>query len=364
MYIQKENGENGVIKDFIKRGVQFVREYQIAELGSDDSKSSESKIEVIENESNSNDVEDQIRAKKDTWEKAEVKEPNIHLSQVDTDSYSLMTPGLKNKVEEESSTKTGIKSKKRRRNQERRQKRLLKYHEKLVKTSGLPPSRLMEKLRLEQKSLVLGEAKRNLACEFEHMAETSPGAKPPSGTAPPGTSGTTPCSRPVPDTGPGLALCAGPTQSSVPAQIPVHYTPPAHPSSLHILMPAQTDHLHSPPPALGCQVPMPQTAITSDMNIYPTLCSSPVSIVGDVSGSMGWSDARPMLGYGLQQTPPGLFSRSSSGSMNQSTLSSNVQTSGLYGMPMTQPQPQPHHAAPAYCFHCLQFGTVFTVNLV
>ena len=148
-------------------------------------------------------------------------------------------------------------------------------------------------------------------------------------------------SRPVPDTGPGFALCAGPTPSSV----PVHYTPPAHPSSLHILMPGQTDHLHSPPPALGCQVPMPQTAITSDMNIYPTLCSSPVSIVGDVSGSMGWSDARPMLGYGLQQTPPGLFSRSSSGSMNQSTLSFNVQTSGLYGMPMTQPQLQPHHAA-------------------
>ena len=94
----------------------------------------------------------------------------------------------------------------------------------------------MEKLRLEQKSLVLGEAKKNLACEFEHMAETSPGTKPPSGTAPPGTSGTTPCSRPVPDTGPGFALCAGPTPSSV----PVHYTPPAHPSSLHILMPGQT----------------------------------------------------------------------------------------------------------------------------
>ena len=105
------------------------------------------------------------------------------------------------------------------------------------------------------------------------------------------------------------------------------------------------------------------------MNNYPTLCSSPVSIVGDVSGSMGWSDARPMLGYGMQQTSPGLFSGSSSGSMNQSTLSSNVQTSGLYGLPMIQPQPQPHHGAPygerpAYCFHCLQFGTVFTVNPV
>ena len=295
MYVEKENGENAVIKDFIKWGVAFVREYKIAELSSDDSKPSESNSTVIENESTSDDVEDQIGAKESSCEKAQAKEPSIHLSQVD--SNSLRTPGLKNEVEGECSIKSGIKSKKRRRNQERRQKRLLKYHEKLVKTSGLPPSRLMEKLRLEQKSLVLGEAKRNLACEFEHMAETSPGTKPPSGTAPPGTSGTTPCSRPVPDTGPGFALCAGPTQSSVPAQIPVHYTPPAHPSSLHILMPGQTDHLHSPPPALGCQVPMPQTAITSDMNIYPTLCSSPVSIVGDVSGSMGWSDARPMLGY-------------------------------------------------------------------
>ena len=114
---------------------------------------------------------------------------------------------------------------------------------------------------------------------------------------------------------------------------------------------------------------MPQAAATSGMNNYPTMCFSPVSVVGDVSGFNGWSDARPMLGYGLQQTSPGLFSGSSSGSMNQSTLSSNMQSSWLYGRPMIQPQPQnspgaPYGENPAYCFHCLQFGTVFTVNLV
>ena len=74
--------------------------------------------------------------------------------------------------------KSGTKYKKRRRNQERRQKRLLKYHEKLVKTSGLPPSRLMEKLRLDQETSIHGEAKRNLASEFEYMAVTSPGTRP------------------------------------------------------------------------------------------------------------------------------------------------------------------------------------------
>jgi hypothetical protein len=67
---------------------------------------------------------------------------------------------------------------------------------------------------------------------------------------------------------------------------------------------------------------VPQAATTSGMNNYPALCSSQVSIVGDVSGSNGWSDATPMLGYGLQQTTPGPFSGSSSGSKNQSMLSS------------------------------------------
>jgi hypothetical protein len=69
IHVLKENGENAVIKDCIKWGVQFVREYQIAELSNDDSKPSET---------NSN------RAKKSTWEKAQAKEPSFHLSQFST----------------------------------------------------------------------------------------------------------------------------------------------------------------------------------------------------------------------------------------------------------------------------------------
>ena len=76
-------------------------------------------------------------------------------------SNALKTPIVKEeKVEEEHEAKTGIKTKtKKRKSKERRRERLLKYHEKLVKTNGLPPSRLM-KQRLEQESSVLGEGRK------------------------------------------------------------------------------------------------------------------------------------------------------------------------------------------------------------
>ena len=82
-----------------------------------------------------------------------------------------MTPVAKEElVGEVEKDLTSKKSKrKKRKNKESRQKRLLKYHEKLVKTSGLPPSRLMEKQRHGPDSLVTNNLKRSLAGEFEQM---------------------------------------------------------------------------------------------------------------------------------------------------------------------------------------------------
>ena len=57
-----------------------------------------------------------------------------------------------------SSENTDRKKKKKSRNKEWRQERLLKFHQKLVKTSGLPPSRLME----QQSSLDLVKMNMNI----------------------------------------------------------------------------------------------------------------------------------------------------------------------------------------------------------
>ena len=72
------------------------------------------------------------------------------------------------------------KNKKKRRNKEQRQKRLLKFQQNLVKTSGLPPSRLME----QKNSLDL--FKRNLQDEFANLESTdlTPHAAPISPAAP------------------------------------------------------------------------------------------------------------------------------------------------------------------------------------
>ena len=57
---------------------------------------------MIEDESTSDDVQDQVRVKESTWKKA--KEHSIHLSQVD--SNPLLTPGSKYKLEGECNMKS------------------------------------------------------------------------------------------------------------------------------------------------------------------------------------------------------------------------------------------------------------------
>ena len=73
--------------------------------------------------------------------------------------------------------------------------------------------------------------------------------------------------------------------------------------------------------------------IPSGSNRFSSLCSNPQSFVGNIGGpvSAGWSEARPMYGYGLDQPPGwdgtmlqpsfGLSDRSTSGFLNFSSLS-------------------------------------------
>ena len=93
------------------------------------------------------------------------------MSQVDSSNNQSRTPVVKEEVVwEVEKDQTRNKSKrKKRKNKESRQKGLLKYHEKLAKTCGLPPSRLMEKQRHGPDSLVKNNLKRSLAGEFEQM---------------------------------------------------------------------------------------------------------------------------------------------------------------------------------------------------
>jgi hypothetical protein len=260
---------------------------------------------------------------------------NFHLSQVESidSSNTLKTPVVKKeKVEDYASkaVKTEIRTtEKKRKSKEKRQERLLKYQEKLMKTNGLPPSRLMEEQRLGQESSsVLGEFKRNLSNEFEFLAGF----------------------RTVHDTGPSL---------------PTPGITPSHGPALPVLMPGQVVHLQP-------LIPMP-----------------------------GWSEARPEGGIGGGQSFPGVNNGSDSGLLNQPSLPSMTHSSVgwktsepvlVYHQPqyllqqipqstpmMPEPQylPQPIHqfptplpesvtpgGRPAYCFHCLQYGAVYSISPV
>ena len=221
-----------------------------------------------------------------------------HLSQVDN-----RTPTTEKTPNSENAER---KMKKKKRNKERRQERLLKFHQRLVKTSGLPPSRLME----QKTSLDL--IKRNLQDEFAHLASpASPPAVPP---------------------------------------------PPPAPSA----------GLFGQDPPPGVQ----SSGISSSTQILPMLCSITPPWTGGyvgVTSTPGWPDARPVRGFdsNMSQASHQYFG-SSSGSPNHSALSSSPQ----YGMGLPvpllfqsqpNPVPAPPVGMPAYCFHCLQYGKVFTI---
>ena len=81
----------------------------------------------------------------------------------------------------------------------------------------------------------------------------------------------------------------------------------------------------------------------------------------------GWSEARPMLGFGSKMPQlTHLYYGITSGSQNKQLLSSHPQYSVKWpvGVPKYQPFPAQPGGSPAYCSHCLQFGTVFIIKQV
>ena len=150
MYVDKQDF---IYKDFIKCGVDFIKNYEV-KVNNPEVKvkveNAEEKL-AVENAKSKPDEQSEISAKSEGLEEVatnhNVKEelevvgtPHNsivdYLSQVDNRTPTIETPL--------NSEKENKKKKKKTRNMEQRQKRLLKFHQKLVKTSGLPPSRLME----------------------------------------------------------------------------------------------------------------------------------------------------------------------------------------------------------------------------
>ena len=86
----------------------------------------------------------------------------------------------------------------------------------------------------------------------------------------------------------------------------------------------------------------------------PTVCSR-----GGVA-SPGWPEARPLLDG--KSDSPQLINVSTSGFQNLPSLSPSLQFGVNNALPVFQQQHPP--VTPAYCFHCLQFGSVFTINPV
>ena len=256
-----------------------------------------------------------------------------HLSQVDslemTHNYS--TPVEEQEVKNLSETK-----KKKRRNKDRRQKRLLKFHEKLVRTQGLPPSRLM--------------VRKRLSSEFEQLAAGSP----PSPTTPvlsvqmPGQTGEHPGGQPLQQA--AAVLGAG-----------YHHVPPPPPA------PPDYQQLQTPQ---NSQSFGHMTGISSGSNPNFTLSSSPQSFLGSTSGPVWWPEARPVMRNsrweGMTLLQSGLQSGSTSGHLNSLALSPSPQSSIGFVSPyhQTPPQPPSPSGSPAYCFHCMQYGAVFTINQV
>ena len=207
------------------------------------------------------------------------------------------------------------KKKQSKRNKEKRKERLLKFHLKLVNSSGLPPSRLMQETPGLSSNL-RDIPRRRLLNEF--------------------------------------ATVSAPVLPSVPAvPLPV----------------ASIQAQAAAPPALseGTQ----SYGSYSSFHTSPMQCSITPPWTGGcvgVTSTPGWPAARPVGDFdsNMSQSSHPYFG-SSSGSPYHSSLSSSSQ----YGMGLPvdmlfQSQPNPAVPAPllgmpAYCFHCLQYGSVFTI---
>ena len=256
IYHQKENA---IVKDFIEWGVNFVKTHQSVDLSqvSNDSTATGNQSDSIE-DNNMSKVDSNIKVEE------AVKEA------VGESVEEAVEEDVVKDVEKDQSKK----KKRKKTNKEYRQKRLLKFHEKLVETSGLPPSRLMKK----QKHNLL---RRNLADEFNQI---------------------------------GGGFDASPISSKF-----------------------LTEPAPSAPWTGGC--------------------------CGGEMVTLGWPEARPVLEIGKFTH---LYCGSTSGFTNQPSLSPSSQYSVVWpvSVPVMNQQQPMVPPSPAYCFHCMQYGSVFTVSPV
>ena len=303
---------NQIWKDFIKVGLEFVRGHpdasqleisvnKVVDVEHDTVELSQFESGSVQNEQATTNVEaqDMIR---------ESLEDEVQLSQVDSpkDDHHR-TPVMEEKTVEDDTKK----KRKKKRKKEKGQERLLNYHEKLVKTGGLPPSRLMENQKLTSSGLP--DVRKSLVSDFEQIGgEVGSESISPADTLPPA---------PV-------------TESAVPE--PQGYYQPS--------------------------APVCGDGTTSNTYSLPMLCSISQPSVEGYQGLIGgvstvvWPDAHPWLGS--LRGSPGLSIGSSSGLNQQQSLSPMYQPSvGLY-------QPNSPIGRPAFCFHCLQYGSVYTISPV
>ena len=278
--------DSAVFKDFIKCGVDFVTAYP------------------YENESDceSEPENDNHGQSDNTGLKAEEV-----FEEKPRDEF--VTPVKENKSR-----------KKNKRNKEKRKDRLLKFHQKLVLVSGLPPSRLMLQ-QTPKPGRDLGSLKRR-KLDFEVDEEN-------------------------PDLMPVKEEATSPKPTvKQPESVTPHET---------------------------CG-----TGATSNYNYNPMLCSSSATQVHcpggyGMTGNTQWSEARPWCevtpGYSnhLQQSPTGISSNISQTLM----LCSCPQCCGRWvgvsqppPSPVPPPQPPPHAGNPAFCGSCLLFGNVYTLTPV
>ena len=174
MYVEKDNI---IVKDFIKLGDNFVRTYQTDQNEEKESvvivENDLEKLSQLSNESTFQQnkqvvkeecVEPDIRIK----EEIEVVEQTAVVIDSAVDISNLVKKDVNVQGNEEQLETAGRRKKK---NKKKRMERLLKFHQKLVHQSGLPPSRLMELQTPKLKST--GEIKRRkLFDEFNLPGES------------------------------------------------------------------------------------------------------------------------------------------------------------------------------------------------
>jgi hypothetical protein len=219
---------------------------------------------------------------------------------------------------------------KERRNQSRRSKkkrekrteRLLKFHQKLVNVSGLPPSRIMLEMQTPRLSSAKGDLQRR-KLEFDN--ETIPKVPEPK------------------------------------VEVNNHYSGPGAGDNSTI-EPSQL--------LFSCPQPLINGGENTWMSGGSWSEARPCLGVGTMQGNVGgWSEARPWIqqgGYQWINPEHGLSTGINSTYPQQQMLYSSPQTCCGWSPPVCQTQPSPTQpgSSPAFCSSCLVFGKVFTLSPV